>query len=583
MVEFSSLVWIIHLLLFLGVVTSFTLNHNERTTKLNMSLAIVSFLLSLCVIIERHLVNNQDYGYYLDWFVLDNFYYRIGYELNHTSSYFIVVITGLNVVLHVVNKQYKNEINYSSYAYLNLIFGLLTGIVISDNVLTYYIVSVCIGVALFLKLAYMNVSGMIHTLRTFSKTFIVGHLLFLCALMLIFYHQPNHAVEFTIIDSSLSMQPDLLNMDDEWIIGLLLVLSTIFTSTVLVPFEKQLRQQSLIHMVTIYVLTSFRIILPAYMLIRFESLIRLDTRTETVVILLGVALLFMTCFKLLLQRSVAELLLNMSNAMLGMLYIMFGLQAKLMLSALVVVCLGVYLLTILLITFSSKEKLFLATKVTMSVILLLPFVMCISSSKHYSLNISNSVTVLNVVTWTGIVTYSLIIFASLFGLKRYKFAESNSVFKQEIFSRFFIIITSIIMIGIVGLSWYEEFILEERNKFSVTLSEQLWVNIFIICIYIAVGLTLSLLLKFKQKYQIHRKISMTINKWPLLSYIKTAIVFVAHQLEVIWDYIWDKVIPYPFKKIEVVVSSRQPKFVRKLVSIWMIAVVISIALVIIRG
>lgn len=587
MVEFTSLVWAVPIILFIGVILSFTVNHSRQSVKLNISIACIAFLLSLSVIIERYLTSHLDYGYYFDWFVLDNFYYRIGYELNHTSAYFLVVVTGLNVIINLLNYQYKKMSNNNTYGYINLLCGLLTGIVLADNVLTYYIISFCISVTLYLKLANLYVIGMNHTLRYLSKYIIIGHLLFLCALMLIFYHQPNHAVEFTVIDSSLHMQPDLLDTDKEWIIGLLLVVSTIFTSTALVPFENQLRQDTLSHIVTIFVLTSLRILLPAYMLIRFESLIRIDPLTETIVVILGAALLIYTCYKMIKQTSLCDILLNLSNAMLGMLYLMFGLQAELMLSALVLVYLFVYLLSFLLIVFNKHRIIFNIVNTIMGIILLFPFVICISTSNHYSLTLTSSMSLVNLVTWIGIITYSLIVFHGLKGLSSLERINESLLFKKNIIMFGVMVLIAIVMLTSVSKSWWEEFKAEELLEFTVQINNQMWINILIICIFIILGLVGSVLLpymvRFKPIESKNESQTKLHNKINIMTSIKLIVVYAVEKVEIIWDFIWEKVMPYLFKKGEQYISLKQPKIIYKIVILWTIAVITTVLLVIIRG
>lgn len=585
MIDFAGLVWVVPIILFLGVILSFTVNHSNKTVKLNIGIACIAFLLSLSVIIERYITNHLDYGYYLDWFVLDNFYYRIGYELNHTSAYFLVVVTGLNLMLSLLNYQYKKQSNNSTYGYINLLCGLLSGIVLADNVLTYYIISFCISVALYLKLANLYVIGMNHTLRYLSKYIIVGHLLFLCALMLIFYHQPNHAVEFTVINSSLSIQPDLLNTNNEWIIGLLLVSSTIFTSTVLVPFEKQLRLNTLSHLVTIFVLTSLRILLPAYMLIRFESLIRIDAITETLVVILGAILLIFTCYKTIKQTSLCDVLFNMSNAMLGMLYLMFGLQAELMLSALVLVYLFVYLLIFLLILFNQNHAMFIFITMLMGFSLILPFIICISTSNHYSLTLTASISMYNVVAWIGIMTYSLVIFQGLKGLSRLESIKEEPLFNKSIFMLLFMASVSIVMLISVSISWWNEFKAEDLFEFSIQLPNQMWINILIICIFIILGLVGTMLIPYiktcLKKYNVN--VYKSDEKSNMITSLKIYMVSFVGNIENIWDVIWEKAVPYLFRRGEQYVALKQPKILPKIFILWIMAVIATVLLVIIRG
>jgi NADH-quinone oxidoreductase subunit L len=190
----------------------------------------VSFALSLCIAIERLSGNSPDYSRQMDWLQIGNLKLGAGFEVTNLTALMLVVVTLVGFLVNLYSQGYmKNDERISTFfAYVALFTSSMLGLVISDNLLTFYIFWELVGVCSFLLVGFWYQKP--EAKAAAKKAFIVtriGDLGLLIALLLLFWYMPGHALDFTAIHNVFHTQGGTISTGITTLIALLIFLGAV--------------------------------------------------------------------------------------------------------------------------------------------------------------------------------------------------------------------------------------------------------------------------------------------------------------------------------------------------------------------
>jgi NADH-quinone oxidoreductase subunit L len=190
----------------------------------------VSLVLSLCIAIERLSVDAPDYSRQMDWLQIGNIKLGAGFEVTNLTALMLVVVTLVGFLVNLYSQGYmKDDERISTFfAYIALFTSSMLGLVISDNLLTFYIFWELVGVCSFLLVGFWYQKP--EAKAAAKKAFIVtriGDLGLLIALLLLFWYMPGHALDFTTIHNVFNTQSGAISTGITTLIALLIFLGAV--------------------------------------------------------------------------------------------------------------------------------------------------------------------------------------------------------------------------------------------------------------------------------------------------------------------------------------------------------------------
>lgn len=161
-----------------------------------------SLVFSLCIAAERISGNAPDYSRKMDWLQVGNLKLSAGFEVTNLTALMLVIVTLVGFLVNLYSQGYmKNDERISTFfAYVALFTSSMLGLVLSDNLLTFYIFWELVGVCSFLLVGFWYQKP--EAKAAAKKAFIVtriGDLGLFVALLLLFWYMPGHALDFTNI------------------------------------------------------------------------------------------------------------------------------------------------------------------------------------------------------------------------------------------------------------------------------------------------------------------------------------------------------------------------------------------------
>ncbi|NIK79393.1 NADH-quinone oxidoreductase subunit L [Paenibacillus castaneae] len=166
--------------------------------------SLAAFILSLIIVIDRLGANSVDYNYAFDWIVIGDYTLRIGFEVTNLTALMLTVVTLVSFLVNVYSAGYmkKDERITVYYGYVALFTFSMLGLVLSDNLLSLYIFWELVGVCSFLLIGFWFTLPKARAAA--KKAFIVtriGDAGLLLGILLLFWYMPDHALDFTRIQS----------------------------------------------------------------------------------------------------------------------------------------------------------------------------------------------------------------------------------------------------------------------------------------------------------------------------------------------------------------------------------------------
>lgn len=192
--------------------------------------SLAAFALSLLIVIDRLGANAVDYNYAFDWIKIGDYTLRIGFEVTNLTAMMLVVVTLVSFLVNVYSAGYmKNDERITVfYGYVALFTFSMLGLVLSDNLLSLYIFWELVGVCSFLLVGFWYSKPKARAAA--KKAFIVtriGDAGLLIGILLLFWYMPNHALDFTTIQSVFDGQTGALTTGITTLIALLIFLGAV--------------------------------------------------------------------------------------------------------------------------------------------------------------------------------------------------------------------------------------------------------------------------------------------------------------------------------------------------------------------
>ncbi|WP_424766613.1 NADH-quinone oxidoreductase subunit L [Paenibacillus sp. sgz302251] len=192
--------------------------------------SLTAFILSLLIVISRLDMNAVDYNYAFNWIEIGEYTLRIGFEVTNLTALMLVVVTLVSFLVNVYSAGYmkKDERITVFYGYVSLFTFSMLGLVLSDNLLSLYIFWELVGVCSFLLIGFWYTLPKAKAAA--KKAFIVtriGDAGLLLGILLLFWYMPDHALDFTTIQSVFDGQSGAITNGITTLIALLIFLGAI--------------------------------------------------------------------------------------------------------------------------------------------------------------------------------------------------------------------------------------------------------------------------------------------------------------------------------------------------------------------
>lgn len=207
---YSQYAWLIPLFPLLSFLILTAVGRSLRETGAYISIVAVfaSFALSVLIFWERISGNVEDFTWNkLQWLHLGNITLNMGFEVTNLNALMLVIVTFVSLLVNIYSKGYMHgdeRINVF-FAYIALFTFSMLGLVISENMVQFYIFWELVGVCSFLLVGFWYFKP--EARAAAKKAFIVTRIgdvgLFL-GILLLFWVMPNHALDFSSIHNALS-------------------------------------------------------------------------------------------------------------------------------------------------------------------------------------------------------------------------------------------------------------------------------------------------------------------------------------------------------------------------------------------
>ncbi|MFD0957873.1 NADH-quinone oxidoreductase subunit L [Paenibacillus chungangensis] len=203
---YSKIAWLIPVLPLASflLLTAMGKSFHNISKLLSALFALASLILSALLLVARSGSDAVDYSYSYEWIVIGDFTLRIGYEVTNLTTLMLAVVSLVSFLIQVYSMGYmsKDERITVFYGYVSLFTFSMLGLVLADNLLTFYIFWELVGVCSFLLIGfwYSKPAARAAAKKAFVVTRI-GDAGLLLGIILLFWHMPEHALSFTLIQS----------------------------------------------------------------------------------------------------------------------------------------------------------------------------------------------------------------------------------------------------------------------------------------------------------------------------------------------------------------------------------------------
>lgn len=204
---FSPYVWIIPvipLLIFFVLIGFRSFITGRKAAYIGTVGSMLILLLSFLILVERLPSGTANLVNLIDWVQIGEVQFQIGYELNNLNMLMLIVITAVSTLVHLYSIGYMGQDKRIAvyYAYLSLFTSSMLALVLSPNLIQLFICWELVGLCSFLLIGfwYERKSAKAAAKKAFIVTRI-GDVGLLIAILLLFWHMPNHALDFVTLSS----------------------------------------------------------------------------------------------------------------------------------------------------------------------------------------------------------------------------------------------------------------------------------------------------------------------------------------------------------------------------------------------
>lgn len=191
---------------------------------------LASLVVALLVFGERLSGDADDYSRSFEWLHVGTLKLNAGFEVTNLTSLMLVVVTLVSFLVNLYSQGYmKDDERISTfYAYVALFTSSMLALVLSDNLLTFYIFWELVGVCSFLLVGFWFQKP--EAKAAAKKAFIVtriGDLGLLIAVLLLFWYMPGHALDFTSIHNVFGPNGGIISVGITTLIALLIFVGAV--------------------------------------------------------------------------------------------------------------------------------------------------------------------------------------------------------------------------------------------------------------------------------------------------------------------------------------------------------------------
>ncbi len=167
---------------------------------------LVAFIFSVLILIER-LGAKTDYTWKdWDWISVGALSLKMGFEITNLNALMLVIVTGVSLLVNLYSAGYMkgDERIHVYFSYIALFTFSMLGVVISENIVELFIFWELVGVCSFLLIGFWFFKP--EAKAAAKKAFIVtriGDIGLFIAILLLFWHMPDHQLSFTAIHSAM--------------------------------------------------------------------------------------------------------------------------------------------------------------------------------------------------------------------------------------------------------------------------------------------------------------------------------------------------------------------------------------------
>lgn len=276
MATFSDIVWVIPILYGLIFIIGLTVgrSHQQAIVIGSGLLSVAAFIIAVGMMWERTTASTEDYSFYFDWLVVGDTFYRIGYELNNVAAWLLVLMTGVNILLLCLLYRKEDQSAIASiYGYMGLLLFAASGVVLVDHILTFFACALLISCSVYLLLSHPIYGCKPKAAFRYITAQLAGYAAFLVALVGLYWYMPNHALEFTMLETTFSGAAPQFTVHMKNIIAGALVASALFIAGMF-PYGHWMKHVELERPILKVAIFCFgNALLPMYILLRFQSII----------------------------------------------------------------------------------------------------------------------------------------------------------------------------------------------------------------------------------------------------------------------------------------------------------------------
>ncbi|KIL36656.1 hypothetical protein SD71_06510 [Cohnella kolymensis] len=229
---FAEYAWLVPLfpLIAFAILTATGRGAKRAGAWIGTAATFLSLVLSICIAVERLSGTSTDYIRQIDWLQVGEMTLTAGFEVTNLTSLMLVVVTLVSFLVNLYSQGYMREDDRIStfFAYVALFTSSMLGLVLSDNLLTFYIFWELVGVCSFLLVGFWYQKP--EAKAAAKKAFIVtriGDLGLFIALLLLFWYMPGNALDFSSIHNVFGTQGGVIATGITTLIALLIFVGAV--------------------------------------------------------------------------------------------------------------------------------------------------------------------------------------------------------------------------------------------------------------------------------------------------------------------------------------------------------------------
>ncbi|WEK53956.1 MAG: NADH-quinone oxidoreductase subunit L [Candidatus Cohnella colombiensis] len=229
---FAELAWLVPVfpLVAFAILTAMGKGFKKAGAWVGTAGTFASLVLSVCIAIESLSKSFPGYSDKIEWLKVGALKLTAGYEVTNLTALMLVVVTLVSFLVNLYSHGYMHgdERISTFFAYVSLFTFSMLGLVLSDNMLIFYIFWELVGVCSFLLVGFWFHKP--EAKAAAKKAFIVtriGDLGLFIAVLLLFWYMPGHSLDFTEIHNAFGQGTGIISLGITTLIGILIFIGAV--------------------------------------------------------------------------------------------------------------------------------------------------------------------------------------------------------------------------------------------------------------------------------------------------------------------------------------------------------------------